>query len=518
MGGGASESSDLGSVDETLAPGTRIGDFVIEAPLGSGAFGQVYAATHHLIGKAAAVKVLARRYSGDPQVVSRFMAEARAVNAIAHRNIVDIFDFGTLVDGRPFFIMEYLDGEPLDAALRRSGPPPFDDVRAIARGLGRALDAAHAKGIIHRDLKPANVFLLRDDDGTAVPKLLDFGVAKLVDAPQWSEHQTQTGAAIGTPAFMSPEQCLGQSIDHRTDVYALGVLFFQLLTGQLPFKADSTVELLMKHVSHAPPSPSSLRPELSAALDAVLARTMAKDRDQRPGSAGEAAEALIDALSGLSSTPSLQALAGGTSPWLASDGSSAREEEVGLEPTVASASTDGSTPSRSGARLRVGGGLLAAGLVAGGVALAWWSSVDSPRPRPSAIGPNGPTPAAAGLPGPEAPADAPPALVRVRVHGEPTGASILDESGELRGRVPASFEVPRSETTITLRIEADGYAPALHSFVPREDLDVAVALEAVPPPRAAPAESRRGSGNRSSPSPRPARSEPGKNDLEDPFQ
>jgi serine/threonine-protein kinase len=498
----------LGGVppDETLASGTRVGDFVIDGPLGTGAFGQVYAATHHLIGKAAAVKVLARRYSGDPQVVSRFMAEARAVNAIAHRNIVDIFDFGTLDDGRPFFIMEFLDGEPLDVVIRRDGSLVLADVEAIARGLGRALDAAHAKGVIHRDLKPANVFLLRDDEGRALPKLLDFGIAKLVDAPPWSEHQTQTGAAIGTPAYMSPEQCLGQPIDHRTDVYALGVLFYQLLTGRLPFHAESTVELLMKHVAEPPPRPSSVRPGLPAAADEALHQLLAKERDQRPASAGAAVDLLLGALADASEArppfdpPELGPTA----------------DPTGYAPTLASGSRPdgaGSGPPPAGPRLQPGRLAFAVLLLAGATVAGTWL-VGRPRPAgpPAADAVSGSRAGAASTEVGARAADeeaipAPPsATIRVRVRGEPEGARIIDAHGETIGAVPAEIDIARGDVGIRWRVEADGFVPTTHTFTPNEDLELDVELERVPAPR-----------RRSKP---PAKRErrPGRNALEDPFQ
>ena len=489
--------------DETLSPGTRIGDFVIDGPLGTGAFGRVYAATHHLIGKAAAVKVLARRYSGDPQVVSRFMAEARAVNAIAHRNIVDIFDFGTLDDGRPFFIMEFLDGEPLDVVIRRDGALALADVEAIARGLGRALDAAHAKGVIHRDLKPANVFLLRDDDGQALPKLLDFGIAKLVDAPAWSDHQTQTGATIGTPAYMSPEQCLGQPIDHRTDVYALGVLFYQLLTGHLPFHAESTVELLMKHVAEPPPRPSSVRPGLPPAVDEALHHLLAKERGQRPESAGAAVDRLLGALSETPDPgpPAVEAAAAGP---------------TGYAPTLASgARPDGAGPAvpSAGPRLHPGRLAFATLLVAGATLAGAWL-VGRPRPvtPPTDDAVAGSTAGPASMEGgAHASADAPivepaPTTIRVHVRGAPEGARIIDARGAAVGTVPAEIDVDRADVDTTWRIEADGFVPATHTFTPDGDLEIAVELERAPTPRRRP----------KTPAKRERR--PGRNALEDPFE
>src|SRR5258708_584763 len=169
-----------GALDPDLDPGQAVGEYAVEHKLGQGGFGAVFKATHPLIGKVVAIKVLARKFSVDPEMVSRFIAEAKAVNQIRNRHIIDIFSFGKLDDGRQCDVMERLDGEPLDALLEREGVLRLETALPILRAIAKALDAAHAKGITHRDLKPENVFLGRDDDGMYFPKLLDFGIAKLV--------------------------------------------------------------------------------------------------------------------------------------------------------------------------------------------------------------------------------------------------------------------------------------------------------------------------------------------------
>ena len=173
-------------------------------------------------------------------MVSRFIAEARAVNQIRHRNIIDIFSFGQLDDGRQYYVMELLDGEPLDALIERDGRLPLAEAIPILRGIARALDAAHAKGIAHRDLKPENVFLGRDPTARVFPKLLDFGIAKLLAPEDGPKHKTRTGTPIGTPYYMSPEQCRGRDVDHRTDIYSFGVLAYRMLTGVLPVRRATT--------------------------------------------------------------------------------------------------------------------------------------------------------------------------------------------------------------------------------------------------------------------------------------
>ncbi|MFO0667026.1 MAG: serine/threonine-protein kinase [Polyangiaceae bacterium] len=275
--------------------GMTVGEYRIEVKLGEGGFGAVYRARHPLIGKTAAIKVLSHEFSARPDVASRFVAEARAVNQIQNKNIVDIFSFGTLPDGRLYYIMELLQGEGFDAYLERHDALDVRTAMPIFRAVARALDAAHAKGIFHRDLKPENVFLKQEEDGTIVPKLLDFGIAKLSSDIE-KAHKTRTGVAIGTPSFMSPEQSKGEDIDGRTDVYAFGVLVYVTLTGVLPFTGNSTVEILMKQITEPAKAPSSVRPGLPPEIDAPILAMMAKDRNERPRTVGLALDSLCAAL------------------------------------------------------------------------------------------------------------------------------------------------------------------------------------------------------------------------------
>jgi serine/threonine-protein kinase len=280
--------------DARLERGAVVGDYRIEAMIGAGGFGDVYAAEHAVIGKRAAIKVLHRRYSSEPHVVARFLQEARSVNRIRHRGIVDVFAFDVLPDGRQYLVMELLEGTPLESLLNEQGRLALDEAYPILRSVADALDAAHAAGIAHRDLKPANVFVLRERDGSVAAKLLDFGVAKLTD-DEGGQHRTATGVAIGTPNYMSPEQCRGKNVDVRTDVYSYGVLMFEVLTGQLPFTGESTVDILFKHLNEVPPAPSSVLPALPHELDEPILRAMQKRPAQRPQTAGAALAALAAA-------------------------------------------------------------------------------------------------------------------------------------------------------------------------------------------------------------------------------
>ncbi len=276
--------------DRPLEPGTKVGEYQIERRLGAGTFGEVYAGEQPLIGKRVAVKLLHQKLSSDPEVVSRFIAEARAVNRIRNKNIIDIFSFGLFEERRHYFVMELLDGLTLSELLEREGKLPLATALPILRGIAEGLDAAHEAGITHRDLKPDNVFLATEKGGGFFPKLLDFGVAKL--GGEDLAHKTATGIAIGTPRYMSPEQCRGKKVDHRSDIYALGVLTFEMLTGQAVFEGESSMDVLFKHTTEPAPAMSSVSPELSPELDAPVNAMLAKQPSARPQSAGQAIAAL----------------------------------------------------------------------------------------------------------------------------------------------------------------------------------------------------------------------------------
>jgi len=268
------------------------GEYRLLRKLGEGGFGAVYEAEHPLLKRRAAVKVLHRVADKDSDAVLRFIAEAQAVNQIRNRHIIDVFSFGKLNDGRHFYVMDLLEGQPLDRWIKQQGRVDVSTALQLLTPIAGALDLAHGAGIVHRDLKPQNIFLAWDPNGDTVPKLLDFGMAKLLgDSPV----HTVSGTPIGTPLYMSPEQARGEKVDQRSDVYALGVLCFELLTGRLPFVGDTTVAVLMAHIIQAAPRASETCPEVSPLLDAPLLRMLDKDPTQRPAGAGEALAALRQA-------------------------------------------------------------------------------------------------------------------------------------------------------------------------------------------------------------------------------
>ncbi|HEY7375009.1 MAG TPA: serine/threonine-protein kinase [Polyangia bacterium] len=276
-----------------LPEGMQVGEYRVLRKIGEGGMGAVYAAVQPVIGKRVAIKVLAPHIAKNPELVRRFVDEARAVNKIGHPNIVDIFSFGWLPDKRHYFAMEFLDGHSLADRMKR-GPFQPDEARRLLRQICQALEAAHRQGIVHRDLKPDNIWVVQPQHGDSYAKLLDFGIAKLMGDVDEGQ-RTQTGIVMGTPAYMSPEQCRGVNVGKGTDIYALGMILYEMFAGQLPFKG-SFAELITHHLMTVPEAPSRHRP-MPRALEQLIMRCLEKDAAHRPQSAEELAGGIEAALS-----------------------------------------------------------------------------------------------------------------------------------------------------------------------------------------------------------------------------
>jgi len=276
-----------------IAAGQSIGNYRILNKIGTGGMGAVYLAEHPLIGKRVALKVIHRELAGNREVVSRFFQEARAVNKIGNEHIVEIHDFGVTPEGDHFYIMEYLEGRTLASVLSRD--KALDVMRSLHVGaqIASALAAAHAAGIIHRDLKPDNIMLMARLGEQDFVKVLDFGLAKVFSAG--TAVKTAAGVLLGTPQYMSPEACESKrDIDHRTDIYALGVLLFQMMTGVLPFDGESMGEVLVKQVTTLPPAPRAMNAAIPPSVEQILLRCLAKPVDARFPTMLKLREALLD--------------------------------------------------------------------------------------------------------------------------------------------------------------------------------------------------------------------------------
>ncbi len=400
-------------VQSQLPTGTELGGYRVLGLLGEGAIGRVYRAEHLKLGRKVALKILRPEYAAHATVVRRFFGEARAVNQIAHEHIVSVTDFFEGGEGPAFYIMELLEGQTLRDLLRKERVLPADRVVAIARQVTAALAAVHAHGIVHRDLKPENIFLVQRPDGSDFVKLLDFGIAKLSD-PLVDLSSAETGMLVGTPQYMAPEQTYGSSVDHRADVYALGVVLYEMLTGATPFKAATIQETLQMHRSAAPSRFGALpaAPTISEALERVVQQCLDKDPAARPSSA----QALKDALEAALAPPS--------------------PSKVRWAPLVLAAA-------------------MVLGLVAFG--LARWLE---PAPPTSISVASAPT------------------QIRVQVDSVPAGAQIrLEGDPRLLGTTPATLDFSRAEAEQVLLLELSGFLPVQHRFVPRQDVALTVHLE-----------------------------------------
>ncbi|HVT07775.1 MAG TPA: serine/threonine-protein kinase [Polyangia bacterium] len=492
--------------------GRTLGSYTIVERIGAGGMGEVYLAKHRRIERKVAVKLLLPALSSDPDIVNRFFNEARATSLITHPGIVQIYDCDVF-ENRAYIVMEYLEGANLNTVLARSGPFDIPMAVWITGQIAGALAAAHAKSIVHRDLKPENVFLAEDPlrPGSRVVKILDFGIAKLTDRASPASH-TRTGSILGTPIYMAPEQCRGlTSIDHRADVYALGGILFELLTGRPPFVKEAPGDLLVAHVSEPPPVPSSLMPAIPPELDRLILRMLAKAPNDRPQSMDLVTRELITLHAGaadpagpMGSTLRLDAApAPPTGRQVPSAGGTRllpenhkKTSTLGL--SAAEMMPSGLRPrSRAGLWLAVGGVAAAVAVVAvlrpdrmlAQSTVKTGASVDSPRPA-------GPLPHAAvdvpaGQPTPE-PARPEPATVTLQLESMPPGAGVwVGNASEPRGRTPLRLVVAKGQA-VRATLRASGYADREVALDTDRDQTIEVSLSAVEPPHHAHATATRG--------------------------
>ncbi|MCK5796276.1 MAG: serine/threonine protein kinase, partial [Deltaproteobacteria bacterium] len=276
------------SASETLV-GQKIGNYVVVSQLGRGGMGEVYLAEHPQIGRKVAIKVLAADLLTTKELALRFLSEAKAVARIEHPNVIEIYDFGTLENGRPYYVMEVLKGRELRDLLDARGKLTAAELLPYLEQICAGLQAAHDCGVVHRDLKPENIFVL--DRQPLALKVLDFGIAKILEKEQGSG-LTSLGMVMGTPLFIAPEQALGlpERISPRTDIYSLGVVLYAMLAGRPPFMDEAPAVLLAMHIRDAPPPLRELEPSVPSPIAALVERCLHKEPERRPASAAELAQ------------------------------------------------------------------------------------------------------------------------------------------------------------------------------------------------------------------------------------
>ena len=292
-----------GRTDNQLLGTLLDGKYRIDSFLSAGGMGSVYRALHVMLDKTIAVKVIRNELVTSDEVVARFQREARAASNLHHPNIVSVYDLGQTSDGTLYIAMEFIDGPSLKEVIRRNGPlTPWESID-ILRQVASALSSAHQKQIVHRDLKSDNL-MLQSEGGRKIVKLVDFGIAKTFDE---TTQLTAAGYLLGTPHYMSPEQAAGKPVDHRADLYSLGVIFYEMITGEVPFGDGALTSVLVRLATEVPPAPSARRPDarVSPALDAVAMRCLEKDPDRRFQSADEFADALERAFAEIESKPAM---------------------------------------------------------------------------------------------------------------------------------------------------------------------------------------------------------------------
>jgi serine/threonine-protein kinase len=418
--------------------------YKVESVLGEGGMGVVYRCRHKIIDKKVAMKVLRADMARDKEATERFLMEAKAASAIGDDHIIDISDFGLLPDGSTYFVMEYLDGQPL-STLGNGQPVPVARILKISRQLAEGLAAAHEAGIVHRDLKPDNIFLITRGGDKDFVKILDFGIAKV---PTSSAGLTRAGSVFGTPHYMSPEQAAGAAVDHRGDIYSFGVILYELSCGKVPFDADNFMGILTQHMYKAPVPIRALVPppqEIPPGLDAIILKCLSKRPEQRYNSMREL-QADIDKLrDGLvpDAVNEMMARSGGFN--VPADFFKVQGR---MPAPVPATPAGGPTKSRSALIAGIAGVLVAVGLV---VAI-FARSESSPASLPTAAAPV--KPAAEAPPAPEAPNDI---IVSsgVNVAADPLDAEVWKGAQNL-GSSPVIVDVPEG-APVAIEIRKPGY-------------------------------------------------------------
>jgi serine/threonine protein kinase len=450
---------------------TTVGNYKVTKLLGEGGMGMVYLGEHPVIGRKVAIKVLHNALAKDQDIVARFFNEARAIHLIGHANIVEILDFGATPDGQPYFIMEFLTGEALSEHVAR-GPIPAGEVMAMADQMCRALGAAHAKGIVHRDLKPHNIQII-ERDGKMMVKILDFGVAKILAAPDGSQSvKTRTGSLMGTPLYMSPEQCKGAGLlDHRTDIYSLGVMIFEMLAGRPPFMAEGIGELFAMHMLEEAPSVIEFAPATPPAMANAVMKALNKNLEDRFASMEDFRRALLGEVQvspGQAHPAAKRPGAMGTRSLPSTQTMSPQAQSTTLSSATSEIDDDLSPPKRRT-------GLIVGVVVAVGAAaaVAFFAGTKEASKAPAAAL-AAPTPAPAST-------LAAPKIVTLRFEATPSGTHVFRKGdGTDLGTAPLEVKLAQKNDKAEYLLRKDGYKEFSLAADLNQDRTLRVALEKLP--------------------------------------
>ncbi|MCU1281838.1 MAG: hypothetical protein JWM53_5384, partial [bacterium] len=447
--------------------------------IGEGGMGQVYEAQHVNINKRFALKLLRPEIVSNAEAVARFRQEAWSASSIGHENIIEIEDFATLPSGAVYLAMEFLDGISLAERMRQEPALSFGEALDIVLQVTSGLSAAHDKSIVHRDMKPENIFLTMKY-GRPLVKILDFGIAK-VSGAEGNRSLTRTGTIFGTPHYMSPEQALGKTLDHRADIYSVGVIMYELFTGKVPFEAESFMGILTKHITTQPTPPREAAPEreIPVEIEAVILRALAKEAEDRYQSMADLTAELAAIASHLAPEvlqprPSSQAVAQISKPLssvMAARMATPRPTPMPRPPSGAARALPGDElpPKKKSAAPYIAVAAILVAAAAGAVLIT-----RSPSQTPTQT----PAPTTAVIPPPKQPdPPAPPVLEEVIVDSVPPGAKIFVD-GLAVADAPEALKVEKGKTKVVV-LKKDGFVDQEQTIDPQKSHKLLVRLERV---------------------------------------